>query len=436
MEKIEIKNFVGIKDITIEIKQINILIGPQASGKSIIAKLLFYFKDLIYEIFYVARTSKEIVDFEIYSKNKFKILFPVSSWGEDDFSIKYTIVGKFIEINRKKINNNKNDFEIELKYSDIYKKTFYTAREAIEGFNEEVAEQLKGSHDLLASMYSKFTAWDLKRLALFSINHNFNRIASFDQLYIPAGRSFYAHLKNSIFAFLSESNTVDPFLANFAKVYEENKQPVSLEIINDLALKNQELSKEINSLNKKILCGKYLPQDGKDYLQLTESRTIDIANSSSGQQETLPLIIILRRMAFLKPNEGGTSLYIEEPEAHIFPAAQKSIIELISTVYNARKDSLQFFITTHSPYILTAFNNLIQAGILAEDATEEKIEQISQHVPKTRFLSPEEVAVYSLEDGYCKSIIDEKTGLIDANIIDEVSNELAIQFDQLLDLEE
>ena len=58
MEKIEIKNFVGIKDITLEIKQINILIGPQASGKSIIAKLLYYFKSFIFEIINAAEQSK------------------------------------------------------------------------------------------------------------------------------------------------------------------------------------------------------------------------------------------------------------------------------------------------------------------------------------------------------------------------------------------
>ena len=138
----------------------------------------------------------------------------------------------------------------------------------------------------------------------------------------------------------------------------------------------------------------------------------------------------------MKLDNIGNSIYIEEPEAHIFPAAQKSIVELISTVYNARKDSLQFVITTHSPYILTALNNLLQAGILATDAMEEKIEQISHHVPRSRFLTPDEVAVYSLENGYCKSIIDEETGLIDTNIIDEVSNELAIEFDELLELEE
>ena len=132
---------------------------------------------------------------------------------------------------------------------------------------------------------------------------------------------------------------------------------------------------------------------------------------------------------------GGSSIYIEEPEAHIFPTAQKNIVELISTVYNARKNSLQFFITTHSPYILTAFNNLLQAGILATDATEDKIEKISRYVPKTRFLNPQEVTVYSLENGSCQSIIDSETGLIDTNIIDEVSNELAMQFDELLELE-
>ncbi len=155
----------------------------------------------------------------------------------------------------------------------------------------------------------------------------------------------------------------------------------------------------IASLNKKIICGKYLQKDGEDYLEIDESRVINVVNSSSGQQETLPLAIILGTIAFSNPDIGGNSIYIEEPEAHIFPSAQKNIVELISTVYNARKDSLQFFITTHSPYILTAFNNLIQAGILAEDATEEKIDRISRHVPKTRFLNPDEVSVYSLENG-------------------------------------
>ena len=49
-EKLTVKNFAGITDLKIEIKRINILIGPQASGKSVCAKLLFYFKDFVWAI--------------------------------------------------------------------------------------------------------------------------------------------------------------------------------------------------------------------------------------------------------------------------------------------------------------------------------------------------------------------------------------------------
>ncbi|MEM8720818.1 MAG: AAA family ATPase [Cyanobacteria bacterium P01_G01_bin.39] len=429
MEKIEIKDFVGIKDISIEVKQINILIGPQASGKSIIAKLLYFFKDFIFEIINAALLFESKRDLDKELKLKFREYFPVSSWGKENFKVRYSLDEEFIEISRKL--SKKQHSSIVLKYSDLYKDALTELRDFAKREKKKELEQT----DRLGLQSQMQLDYDIKRAFLLVLAKE-NKNAAFEQLYIPAGRSFFAYLKNTIFAFLSESNAVDPFLADFGTFYENVKLPMSLEIIKDAALEQKQLSKEISLLNDKILCGKYLKKNGEDYLQLAEGRTIEVANSSSGQQETLPLIIILRRLAFVPLGISGSSIYIEEPEAHIFPAAQKNIVELISTVYNARKHNLQFFITTHSPYILTAFNNLIQAGILAEDATEKKIEQISQHVPKTRFLHPDKVAVYSLENGYCKSIIDQETGLIDASIIDEVSNELAIQFDELLDLEE
>ncbi len=44
IEKLRIENFAGISLLEIELNEINILLGPQALGKSITAKLLFYFK--------------------------------------------------------------------------------------------------------------------------------------------------------------------------------------------------------------------------------------------------------------------------------------------------------------------------------------------------------------------------------------------------------
>ncbi len=430
MERIEIKNFAGIKDVSLEIKQINILIGPQASGKSIIAKLLFYFKNFIFEIISAAEDSQRIIDLDKDCKQKFQEYFPSSFWGNKDFTIKYYLNEEFIEVYRKKTKSKKRSAEIIFNYSDFYKKEFTSLREVIKKQNKKIAE-----HEVQLSFISRFeSSLDITKEFLNHISTKLNKVAIFSQLYIPAGRSFFANLKNSIFTFLSESNTVDPFLTDFGTYYEKIKSPITLDMFNNKIQEQENLYNEINSLNEQIICGKYFQKEGEDYLQVEGNRRIAIANSSSGQQETLPLILILRTMALMRLSIGGSSIYIEEPEAHIFPAAQKNIVELISTVYNARKDSLQFLITTHSPYILTSFNNLLQAGILAVDATEEKIQQISRHVPQTRFLTPQEVAVYSLENGYCQSIIDEETGLIDTNIIDEVSNELAIQFDELLEL--
>lgn len=430
MEKIEIQDFAGIKDISIEVKQINILIGPQASGKSIIAKLLYYFKNFVIEILNAALNSKTKRDLDKDFKLKFIEFFPSSSWGKKNFKIRYYINKEYIEISRKILKDN-NKTSLKLSYSELYKVEFAEWKKVIKKYKKKEIEQENKSG--LPTEIDLF--FSIRRTFLSVISNSLDRTAAFSQLYIPAGRAFFANLKSSIFAFLSENNAIDSFLVEFAKYYETAKNPKRLELLQK-NIKNIELNNEIAILNKKILCGKYLQKDGEDYLKIDDNRQINIANSSSGQQESLPLSIILGTIAHKNPHIGGNSIYIEEPEAHIFPAAQKNIVELISTVYNARKDSLQFFIITHSPYILTAFNNLLQAGILSIDATEEKIEQISNLVPKTRFLKPGEVAVYSLENGYCQSIIDEETGLIDAKIIDEVSNELAIQFDELLELEE
>lgn len=429
MEKIEIIDFVGIKHIEIEVKSINVLIGPQASGKSIVAKLLFYFKSFISEITKTAVDGGYKRDLDKDFKKRFEDYFPPSSWGGSNFRIRYSIGQQFIEIH-KKLKPKKNSSSIVLTYSDFYKDRFVELRSAIQKQKQRAAEQ-----DISVNTFSRYDfIYEIQQAFLAEIEQVLGKTSTFSQLYIPAGRSFFANLKSSIFTFLSESNTVDPFLVEFGTYYERIKNPFSLKRL-QRRIDNQALNNEITLLNKKILCGKYFQRDGEDYLELSEGRRISVSNSSSGQQETLPLAIILGTVAFMKPKVGGNSVYIEEPEAHIFPAAQRDMVELISTVYNSRKDSIQFLITTHSPYILTAFNNLLQAGSLASDASDERLKEISQYVSPLKFLKSSEIAAYSLKDGHAKSIFDDEMELIDTNIIDDVSSELAIQFDQLLDID-
>ncbi len=43
---------------------------------------------------------------------------------------------------------------------------------------------------------------------------------------------------------------------------------------------------------------------------------------------------MLAALPFLASPRSGQTVYIEEPEAHLFPSAQRSVIELIATVFN------------------------------------------------------------------------------------------------------
>lgn len=93
---------------------------------------------------------------------------------------------------------------------------------------------------------------------------------------------------------------------------------------------------------------------------------------------------------------------------------------------------MQFVITTHSPYILTAFNNLLQAGYLLEQGADKK--KLFKIVPEFEVLKCGELNAYAFQDGGVVSLIDEETGLISADLLDQVSEEIAVQFDELLEL--
>ena len=63
MQKIYIKNFGPIVEAEIEIRNILVLIGEQASGKSTIAKLIYFFKSLSDDFFnHFYKSERESLD--------------------------------------------------------------------------------------------------------------------------------------------------------------------------------------------------------------------------------------------------------------------------------------------------------------------------------------------------------------------------------------
>jgi hypothetical protein len=105
-------------------------------------------------------------------------------------------------------------------------------------------------------------------------------------------------------------------------------------------------------------------------------------------------------------------------------------------LFNASKGNTpyQFLITTHSPYILTALNNLLLAGKLANKLRGEKKKELFNIVDGDMVLSIKNMQCYSLEDGFSSSIISSENELIESDVIDEVSDDLSCEFDKLLEL--
>ena len=421
-EKLIIRNFVGIERLNLDLRKINILIGPQATGKSICAKLLYHFKGFIFDIFTAVENQRSKREMDATFIEEFQDYFPPQSWGKGGFSLRYTIGKSFIEISK----GEKAKSKIRLSYSDFFRKELDLSRRELKKSTESHPDERE--HDRWQAVYKT------RQKIIKSAGDELGDPAGFDQLFIPAGRSFFANLQSSIFSFLSSNKAIDPFLTEFGRLYESMKDiPIRIRSNGDY---DNVLKKKIEGIVESILCGKHVHEKGKDFLQLRDGRRTSLAHASSGQQEMLPLAVILSMFPFVGFAGPGFSIFIEEPEAHLFPTSQRGIVQLLAIVFNKSKTPLQFFITTHSPYILTAFNNLMQAGSMKKRIySDEEQKRLHKIVPPEQALDPNVVRAFSLADASGKSICCKDTGLISPNVIDEVSHVLSTDFSSLIEME-
>lgn len=413
MEKIKIENFAGIKSIDFEFKSINILIGPQGSGKSITVKLLYFFKSFFIDVTRSIDSDESKRDLDKKQKEKFVNFFPRDTWPKGNFKVTYTLDNTTIIV--EKINN-----QLKFDYSENLKKTISKIRKLYLDEKKRIKDDPKrSSFTFKRQLNEKLEKCFQEEISSYSM---------YSQFFIPAGRSFFANIQKSIFSFLSDNRSLDPFLIEFGSFYENFKR-----FYKDTSI-DTNLDKEFDEIISEILNSNYLREKEKDFLVHKDNRKVNLSNASSGQQETLPLVVILRVLNILRFSVSGATIYIEEPEAHLFPNAQKAIVKLLARTFNNKTSKFQIIVTTHSPYILASFNNLVQAGRLVK-LKPDQIKNISKVVPKQEHIKPELLAAYSLKDGKKENLIEEESMLISQTILDSVSSEIAVEFGELLDIE-
>jgi hypothetical protein len=127
-----------------------------------------------------------------------------------------------------------------------------------------------------------------------------------------------------------------------------------------------------------------------------------------------------------------SDIYLEEPEENLFPETQRDLVNwLAETVNGERNHSL--FIATHSPYIMSAFNNLIQAGDIIEESLEKK-DEVENIIGGHRAIRYDDVTAFAISDGSVHSIKDDELRLISPSELDTVSDDIANVFNQLIAL--
>lgn len=125
-------------------------------------------------------------------------------------------------------------------------------------------------------------------------------------------------------------------------------------------------------------------------------------------------------------------LVLKHPENDLHPETQFKFIQKLVELFNATTPNLRVAVITNSPYILTTLNISLEASILSKEISNEK--RILNILKKEQWLYTWKFGCYEIKSNKVNSIIDCGTGLIVADIIDSVSEEISSKFDELLEL--
>jgi predicted ATPase len=410
-ERLIIDNFFSIEHFDWEIKEFNILTGEMASGKSLSMKLLYFIEQIFHRNIFFSSISKEALTREVFYNNisdKFQKVFHCSN-KEDDFlntSINYS-------------------------YSNS-KKTFDLTAEWKNGKFEWNSEYLNTKLDEWRGFFTNGNtpdaAQNVRTQIYDNLSHDFSFTFPFAAEFIPAARA--------IAAIANPPDIPDSFLEDF---------------INDdkpFALNFDEVDENVNKLlhlkNLTIINNKNL---NKRTLEATtpEGRTITPLDFSSGQQELIYLLLFISNLYRTTFTYGQmTSIFIEEPSAHLFPDEQKETIQYIVKIFRElqdKKKKTRFFISTHSPYVLNVINNMLKKRYLIEKTKncpdEAKRQNMMNEINAIAFphLSVDEISAYFIQKKVASMINESENGAyLYEKMIEDITQKINSDYNKVRDL--
>ncbi len=397
-EKLVIKNFFSISNLEWKPRKYNIITGEMGSGKSLCLKLLYF----IYEIFRITFVNNLSINIfksgNFYSilNTTFKEIFSINESCSSD--IFYTIESP----NKQK----KFDFCTFIRNGVIEFRSEYIT-EKLEEWQKK-AEKLLQNNSLDSVEY-------LQKYIFNDISSDIGDAFPFGQLYFSDLRVLLTEPNNVI-----TTDYLTNALLSIRSFFEHSFKTWISE-----AYSKENAENEKNKVIKKIIKTSYNILNIQDilfeindiYLIHKDGRKTPLNKCSSGQRELFHLLSFVNLIQIVGSSYGKSNvLFIEEPEAHLFPKEQKLFLELLGLVcnyINSENLKWRFYITTHSPYFLNVFNNMLFKGIVLNKHKNnfEKIKEINEAIPFADF-QQEQVSGIFLEN-------KNNSGFIGVNLLQE-----------------
>ncbi len=167
----------------------------------------------------------------------------------------------------------------------------------------------------------------------------------------------------------------------------------------------------------------YTPEGMKEPLAIHMSSSL--VKSLSG------LVLYIRHLA----NEGDT-LIIDEPEVNLHPDNQRIVARVIAKIVNK---GFRVILSTHSDYFIKEVNNLIMLNKANQDAAtkEQLLEDLkSQGYDADCFISPDDVGVYFFDKNTIQAIEVDETGFDVSSIeqeLEKINHATELIYDTLFD---
>jgi ABC-type dipeptide/oligopeptide/nickel transport system ATPase component len=402
MAKIKIQNIGPISNVEIELNKANVIIGPQSSGKSVIAKIISYCqwveKRNILDGEYKYDVYEQLLRFHRLEDNYFSAdsLFEYHS---DYIDISYK--GEKLE---QSINLKRSSFEYQ-RSKNIYipaERNFVSVIPNLHKYNET-------NDNIMSFVYDRYTAKQSftkqRELSMLNLDIDFYNDDKADTGIL------LLHKENKEISLRSGSSglqsvvpliVIIEYLTNI--VYTE-AHPLSV----------NEIQATSDSLSSK---------DFLDYISL-KLKLPKAANKENMQVLVSNIIsgVIAKRNSYY-----ATNFIIEEPEQNLFPETQRDLIYYIFNKLQAeQKHSL--LLTTHSPYILYAINNCLMGAVISSKLDSNAKEEFRS---KDSWIHPDKVNLFEIEKGTIHSIKNPKTGTVDKHYFNGIMNNIMDEYYDML----